>query len=209
MSEQPREIFSDDHVDLVWSAICRSQAVVEFDLTGKVLAANDVFLRLMGYAPSEIIGKYHRMLCDAEFAMSDAYIKFWHMLGQGEFSAGEFYRIAKDGRGVWLQATYNPILDPAGRPFKVVKVATDVTDRKLELTASQQKLKSTLQQMGEIVAAIGQIANQTNLLALNATIEAARAGEAGRGFAVVASEVKKLAGDTRSATQRAIAMVAA
>lgn len=121
---------------------------------------------------------------------------------------------------MWIQASYNPILDGDGRPRKVVKIASDVTRQvlleqevqarlaeadifQLELQEGKTQLEDTMAGLAGIVSSIGQIASQTNLLALNATIEAARAGEAGRGFAVVANEVKKLAGDTRSATEKA------
>jgi methyl-accepting chemotaxis protein len=114
------------------SAIDRAQAVVEFDLTGRVLSANKNFLQTMGYAMEEIRGQHHRMFVDSDLASSPDYIGFWEKLGRGEFDSGEYKRVAKNGREVWLQATYNPIYDLDGRPYKVVKYAIDVTASKLK-----------------------------------------------------------------------------
>ncbi|PHP21116.1 chemotaxis protein [Sphingobium sp. IP1] len=191
--------------DAVWDAICRSQAVIEFAPDGTVLWANDLFLTTMGYALHEIAGRHHRMFCDEELARSAVYANFWEKLARGDFDAGEYCRLGRDGREVWLQATYNPVLDSNGKVERILKIATDTTPSKI----LRAELKSTVDGLVDIVETISGIANQTNLLALNATIEAARAGEAGRGFAVVAAEVKKLAGDKRAATDRARAMVVA
>jgi methyl-accepting chemotaxis protein len=109
------------------AAIERAQAVVEFDLHGRVLTANQNFVDTMGYPLSEIRGKHHRMFCDPALAASDEYAEFWQRLAAGQYEAGEFKRRDKDGRDVWLQATYNPIIDDSGRVAKVVKFATDIT----------------------------------------------------------------------------------
>ncbi len=191
--------------DAVWDAICRSQAVIEFAPDGTILWANDLFLATMGYALGEIVGRHHRIFCDEGQARSAAYAALWEKLGQGDFDAGEYRRLGKNGQEVWLQATYNPVFNAQGRVERILKIATDTTPSKI----LRAELKSTVDGLVDIVDTISGIANQTNLLALNATIEAARAGEAGRGFAVVAAEVKKLAGDTRAATDRARAMVVA
>ena len=113
-------------------ALSRSQAVIEFDLNGHVLAANDNFLDLMDYGLSDIIGQHHRMFMSREEAQSPAYRQFWLSLGNGEFHSGEFLRIGRGGKRVWIQATYNPVLGPDGQPLKVIKVAQDVTAAKLE-----------------------------------------------------------------------------
>lgn len=113
------------------AAIGRSQAVIEFDLTGKVLTANENFLALMGYGADEITGRHHRMFVEPAFSTSAEYGAFWERLARGEFVSGEFKRVAKGGREVWIQATYNPVFDPLGRPVKVVKFASDVTRAKL------------------------------------------------------------------------------
>lgn len=111
-------------------AIGRSQATIEFGLDGTVLTANRNFLELMGYSLEEIVGKHHSIFVDSEYGRSQAYQDFWESLKSGIFQQAEFKRIGKDGREVWIQASYTPILDADDRPFKVVKYATDITDQK-------------------------------------------------------------------------------
>ena len=113
------------------ASISRSQAVIEFTLDGKVVKANENFLKAMGYSLDEIRGQHHSMFVQAEERESTAYAEFWEKLHRGEYVAGEFKRIGKNGREVWLNASYNPILDLHGKPVKVVKFATDVTEDKL------------------------------------------------------------------------------
>jgi methyl-accepting chemotaxis protein len=108
-------------------AINRAQAVIEFDLKGQVINANEQFLTIFGYTLDELIGKHHRIFCESSYTESSAYEKFWQKLGRGEYEAGEFKRLAKDGHEIWLHASYNPIFDAAGRPVKVVKFASDIT----------------------------------------------------------------------------------
>ena len=118
-----------DHEGQV-AAINRAQAVIEFDLDGTILAANTNFLSVMGYAPDEVLGRKHVMFIPLEERDTPAYRAFWEALRRGEFQAAEFRRLGKDGREVWIQASYNPVLDPAGRLVKVVKFATDITAAK-------------------------------------------------------------------------------
>jgi len=115
------------------SAIGKAQAVVEFDVNGNVLDANPNFLEVMGYELADIKGEHHRIFCEADYANSLEYKKFWQKLNRGEFDSGRYKRIGNDGKVVWIQATYNPILDLNGKPYKVVKFAIDITDQvKLE-----------------------------------------------------------------------------
>src|ERR1700733_9911941 len=111
------------------AAIRRSQAVIEFSLDGSILTANDNFLRAMGYTLAEVQGKHHSMFVDEAYRQSAEYRDFWASLGRGEYLAGEYRRIGKGGREVWIQGAYNPILDLNGRACKVVKYASDVTDQ--------------------------------------------------------------------------------
>lgn len=120
-------------------AISRSQAVIEFTLDGIILRANENFCAVMGYRPEEIEGRHHRMFVDRAYAHSPEYRRFWEALKRGEFFSAEFERRNKAGEPVWIQASYNPILDPQGRPVKVIKFATDIT-RIVEQRAVNERL---------------------------------------------------------------------
>nr|WP_308219287.1 PAS domain-containing methyl-accepting chemotaxis protein [Pseudomonas sp. 32.2.56] len=111
------------------NAISRSTAVIEFNLAGEVMSANENFLNTMGYRLEEIFGKHHSQFCSAEDAASDDYRQFWQRLSRGEFIADRFKRISKSGKVLWLRATYNPLYDANGRQYGVVKFATDITSQ--------------------------------------------------------------------------------
>ncbi len=113
------------------AAIGRAQAVIEFNLDGTIITANDAFLHALGYSLAEIQGKHHGMFVAPEERNSDGYREFWAKLNRGEFQSGEYKRVGKGGKEVWILASYNPILDDAGKPFKVVKFATDISAQKL------------------------------------------------------------------------------
>ena len=114
------------------NAINKVMAVIEFELDGTIITANDNFLGALGYSLEEIEGRHHRMFCEPSYTQSNEYRAFWENLARGEFQAGEFKRIGKGGKEIWIQASYNPIFDAAGKPFKVVKYATDVTPQKIK-----------------------------------------------------------------------------
>ena len=122
--------------DSLLGALSRTQAVIEFSPEGMVLTANDNFLKTMGYTLEEIKGHHHGMFVDPEYRNSRDYQRFWESLGRGELEAGQLKRIAKDGREIWLQATYNPVLDQSGKLSKVVKYASDIT---LEYTTRRRE----------------------------------------------------------------------
>jgi methyl-accepting chemotaxis protein len=111
-------------------AIHRSQMVARFELDGTIVSANDKFLEVFGYRESEVVGQHHRQLVHPAQAQSEAYHVFWKALSEGRPQAGEFLRVSHSGQDVWLQATYIPVLDPDGRPTKVVKLAVDITETK-------------------------------------------------------------------------------
>ncbi len=110
-------------------ALSRAQAIIEFTPAGEIITANENFLATLGYSLNEIVGKHHSIFCESDYTHTPEYQKFWLDLGAGKFVADQFKRVAKGGRHVYIQASYNPIIDDAGRVFKVVKFATDVTDR--------------------------------------------------------------------------------
>ena len=126
----------------ITDAISRAQAVIEFNLDGTVIMANDNFLQCLGYRLDEIKGRHHRMFCDSSYANSAAYQAFWAKLGRGECDAGVYARRRKNGQEIWIQASYNPILNADGKVYKVVKYAMDVTAQKLLAIESEGVLKA-------------------------------------------------------------------
>src|SRR5450830_236075 len=159
------KVRANEHAGLV-NAMDKSQAVVEFDMAGHVINANENFLAVMGYELSDIQGEHHRVFCEDDYAASLEYRKFWQKLNRGEFDCGRYKRIGNNGKVVWIQASYNPILDLTGKPYKVVKFATDVTDQVLlealgeqKATAERLKVATLLEQVeraarGDLTVAI-------------------------------------------------------
>lgn len=143
MNSTPQQIPANYQSALV-VALNRIQAIIEFDLTGHVLHANDNFLLIFGYTLAEIQGQHHSLFCDPDYIQTAEYKALWRRLAQGELDAGEYRRVAKNRQDVWIQSSYNPIFDTAGQPYKVVKFATDITARKndeLLLRHMQQALE--------------------------------------------------------------------
>ncbi len=122
------------------AAISKSQAVIEFNMDGTIINANDNFLNAVGYSLSEIQGQHHRIFVESDHGNSKEYQSFWEKLNRGEYDTGEYQRFGKHGKEVWIQASYNPILDSKGNPYKVVKYATDITGRKTAIAVIRQAL---------------------------------------------------------------------
>jgi methyl-accepting chemotaxis protein len=132
------------------AAIRKAQAVIEFNMDGTIITANENFLRAMGYSLDEIKGKHHRMFVEESFGNGPEYREFWAKLNRAEYVAGEYKRIARGGKEVWLQASYNPIVDAHGKPFKVVKYATDITEQvktRQEVEQMAQREKAAAQEL--------------------------------------------------------------
>ncbi|MND29165.1 Biofilm dispersion protein BdlA [compost metagenome] len=110
-------------------ALSRAQAVIEFTPEGEIITANENFLNALGYQLGEIVGRNHSMFCEPDYARSTEYKQFWHELRAGRFSTGQFTRVNRKGEPIYIQASYNPIIDDSGRVFKVVKFAADVSER--------------------------------------------------------------------------------
>ncbi|MFY0612049.1 MAG: PAS domain-containing protein [Hyphomicrobiaceae bacterium] len=126
-------------------ALMRSEAFIAFKPDGTILTANDNFLSAMGYQPDEVFGKHHSIFCERGYAQSSDYRRFWEQLARGEFQSGEFKRIGKNGKEVHIQATYNPITDASGQVIKVVKFATDISER----VANVEELARALQRLSK------------------------------------------------------------
>ena len=188
-------------------AIDRSQAVIEFELDGTIITANQNFLSVMGYDLSEVQGRHHRLFVDREYASSPVYAEFWDALRRGEFKAAEFKRVAKDGRDVWIQATYNPLFDPNGRPFKIVKYATDITamvNRREEVERIGRQVEAALEQ---IVGTVNTTDEQSAMASGGAaetasTVQAVVA--AATQFDASTQEIARSMADSRSAVDRTL-----
>jgi len=156
------------------AAFGRAQAIIEFSLDGRVRTANTNFLNMMGYTLAEIKGKDHRVFVDPVERESPAYKAFWDELRAGRFNRAQFKRFGKNGREVWIEASYNPVMDGRGRPFKVVKIATDITEQKRALADLQGQIRAI--NISQAVIEFGLdgtilFANETFLTAMGYSLE--------------------------------------
>jgi methyl-accepting chemotaxis protein len=154
--------------------------VIEFDLDGHVLSANENFLRTMGYTQREIIGQHHSMFCDSDYIKSAEYRDFWLNLNRGEFNAGRFHRKGKFGRDVYIQATYSPIMNLKGEVLKVIKYATDITDQAVLEQKIGKKTEEMMTVVGEIASSIqevSQVAGTADHIASDMQIDAEQGRE--------------------------------
>lgn len=133
-------------------ALDKVQAVIEFNLDGTILTANDNFLKTLGYSLDEVKGQHHRMFCDPAYTSTGEYAAFWQKLNRGEFDAGQYRRMGKGGKEIWIQASYNPILNANGKVYKVVKFATDITAQK----KAQQELEACMVEAQQSLGALAQ-----------------------------------------------------
>jgi len=194
-------------------ALNKAQAVIEFELDGTIIAANQNFLEAVGYSLEEIVGKHHSIFVDGAYKGSIEYKAFWIALGKGEFRSGEYQRVGNGGKEIWLQATYNPIFDPSGKPFKVVKFASDITSMVLARKERERVGAQVDKNLDEIVTSVG-TANERAGLAASASTEteamvqtvASAAEELNASFREIAESVAlarnavdKTSGETRAA----------
>lgn len=181
-------------------AVGRSQAVIQFRPDGTIMDANENFLNAMGYMRDEIVGRHHRMFVSAEEAASPGYATFWDTLRRGEFVAAQFRRIGKDGRVIWIEGAYNPILDSNGRVERVVKFATDIT--------AQMKLLSDLStQIAEVDAAVArstQSAGQAEAAARETSSDVQQMAASAEELAASIGGIAESMSHSRSATQSAV-----
>ncbi|GHC94977.1 methyl-accepting chemotaxis protein [Novosphingobium pokkalii] len=194
-------------------AIDRAMAVVEFDLDGNVISANDNFLSVMGYSPREIIGRHHAMFCLPDYVRTREYADFWIALNQGNFKSGRFHRIGKHNRDVWIQATYNPVLDLRGKPRRIVKYATDITEqvqleqkiaaRSQETAGVADRLGRTIDEINRSTETANKLANQTEMkadeggVALKSALESIELiQKSATGIAEIVRVISEIAGQT-------------
>lgn len=147
------------------AALNRSQAVIAFDLSGHIVDANENFLTTVGYTRQDIIGKHHRMFMDPVDAAKPEYAAFWRSLGDGKFESGEYRRLGNGGREIFIHASYNPILDANGKPFRIVKFASDITKVVQNRKRNETLLVTVTQSLAEIDQAISDAAGQSDAAA--------------------------------------------
>jgi methyl-accepting chemotaxis protein len=169
------------------AAIGRSMAVIEFELDGTIITANENFLNAMGYRLEEIAGQHHRMFVDSDYAASEDYRQFWKSLGKGEYKSDQFRRFGKGGREIWIQASYNPVQNASGKTVKIVKFATDITENVLQRRRIES-VQSTID--GELMSIAGDLESSSTTAA-----DAAR--ESSTMVQAVATGAEQMAGSIR------------
>ncbi|MBE7197249.1 MAG: PAS domain-containing methyl-accepting chemotaxis protein [Parafilimonas terrae] len=188
-------------------AIRKSQAVISFDLDGRILEANANFLNAVGYTQAEVVGQHHSLFVDPEYRLGAEYARFWETLRRGESQAGQFRRIGKGGRAIWIEASYNPVFDADGRPVQVTKFAIDVTAqveqrervRGLEEEAARERAKAEARHKAEL-AAMADAFEETVGSVLNSVASAA---------AELQSTASSMSGNATGTAQRLTAAAAA
>lgn len=178
------------------TAINRSQAVIQFNLDGSILTANENFLNAMGYTLAEVQGKHHSMFVEPSYKSSAEYAAFWDQLRQGKYQAAQYKRLAKGGREVWIEASYNPIFDASGKPYKVVKYATDIT-------AKMKALESLRVALGDIDGSMEETNLQCGIAAKAATETSANVQSVASGAEELEASIQEIA---RSMTQSTAAV---
>lgn len=174
-------------------AIGKSQAVIHFNLDGTILWANDNFLQTTGYTLDEIKGRHHRMFMPPEDAATNEYKQFWESLARGEFQADEYKRVGKGGKEIWIQASYNPVLGPDGKPFKVVKFATNITDQVMRRMENERIGTMVDTNLDKIVEAVKTASQQTTCAAGSATEAATKVQTIAAGAEELSSSIQEIA----------------
>ncbi|WP_206044421.1 methyl-accepting chemotaxis protein [Gemmatimonas groenlandica] len=184
-------------------AISRAQAVIEFNLDGTIITANDNFLNALGYRLEEIRGQHHRMFIDPAYASSSEYHTFWADLNAGKFQQAEYKRFGKGGRVVWINASYNPIFDLNGKPFKVVKYATDVNEQKQLLALVSNSASSLASAAEELTASSHTMSATAEETSAQANVVSAASEQVSRNVSTVATGTEEMSASIREIASNA------
>jgi methyl-accepting chemotaxis protein len=179
------------------AAIGKSQGVIEFQMDGTVITANDNFLKTLGYTLDEVKGRPHGMFVEEAYRHSGEYREFWSRLNHGEFQAGQFKRMGKGGKECWIQASYNPILDLSGKPFKVVKYATDVTEQVKMIHAVAQTATTLSSSAEELTAVSHQMSSNAEETATQANVVSAASEQVSKNVQTVATGTEEMGASIR------------
>jgi len=193
------KVRAESEANALLNAINRSMAVISFTPDGTILDANPNFLKTVGYSKEEVVGRHHRIFCEAEEVAKPDYAAFWQRLASGEFVAGDFKRLARDGRVIWLEASYNPVFDPAGKLYKVVKFAADITEKKVQQLAEQESARVAWRVSSETdaiategAAIIERASSEMRAIAETVQLTSERVGELGKQSDQITSIVKTI-----------------
>ncbi len=201
-----QKILNSDYASQI-AAISKSQAVIQFNMDGTIITANQNFLNALGYSLEEVVGKHHQIFVDPEYAQSAEYQEFWQLLGEGKYQSAEYKRRTKTGRDIWIQASYNPILDPSGRLQKVVKFASDVTDivnERMRLSELQQTIDLELVEIANRMSEASQNgAKAAENTSDNVQAVSAGAEEMSASIREISEQVNRASGMTRTTVEQA------
>jgi len=189
----------------VFRAIEKSQATIEFELDGTIISANQMFLDVMGYTLDEIKGKHHSIFVEPSYRDSKEYKDFWKTLNAGEFNSGEFKRVGKGGKEVWISASYNPVLDPVGRPFKVVKFATDITAQTKLLLDLKKIIDTNFSEIDGNLGELNSSADQSVSMSEETSNTVQTVSASAEQMAASIAEISQSMSQSRSETERAFA----
>ncbi len=185
------------------AAISKSQAVIEFNLDGTIITANDNFLDTLGYSLAEIHGKHHSLFVDRAYGASQEYADFWKALNNGEFQSAEYKRYGKGGKEVWIQASYNPILDLNGKPYMVVKFATDVSGQKNLLSNVSQSATSLAAAAEELTAVSQSMSASAEQTSAQANVVSAASEQVSFNVSTVATGTEEMSSSIREIASNA------
>ncbi|HEY4162999.1 MAG TPA: PAS domain-containing methyl-accepting chemotaxis protein, partial [Dongiaceae bacterium] len=189
-------------------AIGRSQAIIEFELDGTIITANENFLKAMGYRLEEVQGRHHSMFVEPAHKESAEYRRFWETLRSGRYQAAQYKRIGKGGREIWIEASYNPVMDLNGRPWKVVKFATDITESKAQSNAAidfVNDVKSTVQSVASSAHDMETTAQSLSVTARDADQQSTTVAAASEELASSVNEISRQIAESMRVVNIAVA----
>jgi len=184
-------------------AINRSQAVIAFETDGSIVTANDNFLQTLGYRLEEVQGRHHSMFVDPTYAASPEYKQFWNDLRAGKFQSGEFKRVTKAGKEIWINASYNPILDVKGNVMKVVKFATDITETARLIQGVRENANSLAASAEELTAVSKQMGSNADETAAQATVASAASEQVSKNVQTVATAAEEMSASIKEIAKNA------
>ncbi|PIQ24478.1 chemotaxis protein [bacterium (Candidatus Blackallbacteria) CG17_big_fil_post_rev_8_21_14_2_50_48_46] len=180
------------YLQSILDAIGKSQAIAEFEMDGTLIAANPMFLNLMGYELSEVQGQHHNLFLNEQEKSAEEYSHFWHALNRGEFQAGEFKHLNKNGTEVWLQASYNPLLDAQGKPLKVIQFAMDVSEQKSVLRTVAKNARHLSDASEELTSVSQHMSSNAEETSSQSNVVSAAAEQVNRNIEVVTTGAEEM-----------------